>query len=336
MTGIIFIGNHNLELREFSDPVPGAGQVLVQLKSSGICGSDLHFYRAAEPPEVIAGHEGAGIVAAVGENVKTVSEGKRVSVYHSIGCGTCRFCREGNVQQCEVRKGLGWQYPGTFAEYVVVPEQNCMPLPDELSFDDGAILACAGGTAYSLIDKLNIKKSMTVVVFGAGPVGLCAVMIAKHFAGRVISVDIDNSKLDFAVKRGADYTINSKEVDCVERVLELTDGRGVERVIDTSGSTEGRAQSILIADKNSILGWVGMRNNKHAMDMDIFIRKQLTLRGSYVFPLPMYPEFMKFLSSKKIHFSDIVSKQVPLSAANQAVQDIDSGVVGKYMFHQEL
>jgi propanol-preferring alcohol dehydrogenase len=207
-----------------------------------------------------------------------------------------------------------------------------MVLPEPLNFMDGAIIACAGGTAFSMARKMNLSGLTPLALFGAGPLGLCLLIVAKICGAPVIVVDVNQERLAFAEKLGADHCINPVEKDTVSTIKKLTGGRGAPRVVDTSGNTQGRANAVLCAEANGRLGFLGMRNPDVQLDLDTFIRRQLTLIGSYTFPITLYPEITEFMIQHGIHFSDIVTRTFRLEQAEEAYRLFLSGSVGKFMF----
>ena len=331
MRGVVFTGNRQLEIREFPDPEPGPGQVVVEVKSSGICGSDLHFYRPEDLPPYISGHEPAGVVKKLGEGVRSVEVGDRVNIYHWVTCGQCRYCKSGYLQQCEQRKGYNWHTHGCNADLLLTDERYCLKLPDELDFMDGSIISCGGGTAYSVVQKLELSGDSRFVLFGVGPLGLASMLLAKAYGARVIAVDISDDRLEFAQKIGADVVINSTEHNVVDAVKDLTRGRGADKLLDTSAFA--RNDAIACADTNARIGLVGMRHNDYLIDFDPFIRKQLAFVGSYVFPITMVPEIVEFMIDHQVHFSDLVTRTFKLEQAEEAYRLFDGGQTqGKFMF----
>src|SRR5919198_882003 len=241
MRGVVFLGERRLELREFPDPTPGPGEVVLAIKASGMCGSDLHTYRAkggtaaigirgrTEP--VIGGHEPCGVVAAVGPGVSEAEArvGLRVMNHHYWGCGQCKHCRVGWSQLC--RKGIvvyGMTGHGAHAPFMKVPARTLVPLPDELSFEEGAAISCGTGTAYGALKRLDVSGRDTLAVFGQGPVGLSATMLGVAMGARVIAVDTVAERRALAKELGAEAVIDPKAVDPVVAIHELTQGEGAE------------------------------------------------------------------------------------------------------------
>ena len=193
MKGVVLLGDGELAVKEFEDPKPGRGEVVVRTKAAGICGSDIHMLHSPKKrhegrPEMIAGHEGAGIIEEIGEGVTMVEPGNRVSIYHYIGCGKCRHCLAGYRQWCRETKGMGLGVHGADADFILTKEDNCYVMPEELSFIDGAFMACGAGTAYSALSKLRPNGTSTLAVFGLGPVGLAGVIMAKAMGAQVVAI----------------------------------------------------------------------------------------------------------------------------------------------------
>ncbi len=344
MRGLVLLGDQNLELRDFPIPTPGYGQAVVKIKTAAICGSDVHFYNSH--PEIfenlggISGHEPAGIVYSVGEGVTNVKVGDRVCLYHFEGCGECEYCKAGHYNNCKKRKGLGWLLDGSNAEYLMMNAENCLLLPDELSFEDGSFIACVAATCYSALKKLSVSGRDTLVVYGLGPVGLTAVLMAKAMGARVIGVSRNEYRNNLAMKIGADIVINNEKEDVYERIMELTGGHGADKSLETSGSNVLRKMTVKAAAIYGQVCLVGnsedvMNNNIELLahfDQRFIIRKELTIMGSYVMPLGMYEELKRFLLQNKIHLDSIVTHHFTLDQAEEAFALAESGQCGKVIF----
>ena len=344
MKGVVLLGDRQVEVREFPVPHAGPGEVVVKITAAAICGSDYLFY--ITPQEIfanlggISGHEPAGVVAETGEGVSNVKVGDRVALYHYTGCGTCEHCLSGNIQQCSNRLGLGWKLDGSNAEYIRMPAANCLLLPEELSDEDGTFIACIAGTTYSALKKLQVSGRDILAVYGLGPVGLTAVMLAKAMGAVVIGIEQNDYRLEFAKKLGADYLIDSKKEDMYERIMEITGGVGAEKSIECSGSNVLRkmtAKAASIEGKICLVGnSEGIMNDKEELlahfDQRFIIRKELTICGSYVMPRGMYPELARFLVRKGIHLDDMVTHRFKLDDAAEAFRLFGTGNTGKVMF----
>jgi D-arabinose 1-dehydrogenase-like Zn-dependent alcohol dehydrogenase len=221
MRAVVFTGDRQLELMTFPDPTPGPDEVVIEMKASGMCGSDLHHYRrpkaggetgglAAPSAPTIAGHEPCGIVAAVGTAVSPslAQVGQRVMVHHYEGCRVCGHCRSGWSQLCQEVpvKVYGNNAHGGHAAYMKVPAFTVVPLPDELSFTTGAAISCGTGTAYGALRRIRLSGNDTIAIFGQGPVGLSATQLAAAMGARVIALDVSPERLARAKEFGAAAT----------------------------------------------------------------------------------------------------------------------------------
>src|SRR5260221_2079862 len=262
MKGVVFLGDRKLEPREFPDPIPGPRDVILEIKASGMCGSDLQNYRAPANPGgvvrggikraagVTAGHEPCGVVAAVGTAVtdKEATVGQRVMDHHYEGCGNCKHCRAGWTQMClegAVVYGSGGH--GGHARYMKVPVSTLVPLPDSLSFETGAAISCGTGTAYGALRRLNLQGGETIAIFGQGPVGLSATQLAVAMGARVIALDVSPERCALAREFGAHEVIEARSNNPVEAIRELTHGEGAHKTLDTSGAGEARATAVRAA-----------------------------------------------------------------------------------------
>ncbi|MCB1512266.1 MAG: alcohol dehydrogenase catalytic domain-containing protein, partial [Hyphomicrobiaceae bacterium] len=259
MRGVVFTGDRKLEIREFADPTPGPRDVVIEIKASGMCGSDLHTYRAAANPggEVaggvkrvagtIAGHEPCGVVVAVGSAVteQEARVGQRVMDHHYDGCGGCKHCRSGWTQMCldgAVVYGSGGN--GAHANYMKVPVHTVVPLPDALSFETGAAISCGTGTAWGALKRLNLQGGETIAIFGQGPVGLSATQLAVAMGARVIALDVSDERRKLAEDFGAEITIDARSNDPVEAIRELTHGEGAHKTLDCSSAPVARQATV--------------------------------------------------------------------------------------------
>ena len=242
MKGVVFLGYRQSAVEEFPIPEPEDREVRVKMKASGICGSDLHVYRGTDARDWIQGHESSGIVDKLGANVSELKLGDRVTIHHHQGCGQCYYCSKGDFVWCQDDKVLS----GSFGDYIVANERNCVPLPDQISFIDGTFFACAGTTAYAALRRLGVVAHLpqTIAVYGLGPVGLSTVRVGKAMGARVIGIDIVEERLRIAKKCGADAVVNATTEGPVEVVIAFSGSEGVDFVVETSGSASGRNNMI--------------------------------------------------------------------------------------------
>lgn len=230
----------NLRVEETPKPTVESSKVLVNIQAASLCGSDINYLTGKTEPAndpLTLGHEGAGIVSEVGENVEFVNVGDRVVIHYIRSCGICRPCSRGYDNRCRNRQSIGHHVDGTFAEYIAVPERAVMKLPDGVSFGEGSITGCAVATSYHAVQRGDVVPGDTVVIFGAGGVGLHAVLWADHVgAGTIIAVDPEEKQLDAADEFGADVTLNPTKINIKNRILTETNGWAADVAIECSGS----------------------------------------------------------------------------------------------------
>jgi threonine dehydrogenase-like Zn-dependent dehydrogenase len=333
MRGVVFTGDRRAEVRDFPDPEPGPGEVVVRIKAAGLCGSDLHLYRqtAAQRAgnDTIPGHEPSGVVETLGPGVDTVQVGDRVSVYHYRGCGHCKHCRAGNVMWCAERRGYGGPIHGADADLLLTDARNCMPLPDQLSYAHGALMACAAGTAFSSMHKLQVSGQDTLVIFGQGPVGLCGLLVAKARGGRVIGVDPIAERRALSLQLGADAALDPGQSDVLAAVRDLTHGEGADLAFETSGSAAGQNGAVDCLRLGGKAVFVGFGVQDKTLNPSQFIGRQLTLMGSFVMPVYMYYDLAQFILDHDLPLDRMVTHRFPLEQAPEAFALFDQGATGK-------
>ena len=340
MRGVVLHGHRQVEMREFPDPRPALSQVVVKVKASGICGTDLHYYHGstdifnAEEP-VISGHEPCGVVAEIGPGVADhVAEvGDRVIVYHYEGCGICKHCRIGYAQMCvQGLKGYGLNQHGANAEYILVGSETLMELPAELTFEEGAAISCGTGTAYSALKRLGVSGRDTLAVFGQGPVGLSATMLGRAMGARVIAIDVVEDRLVLAKELGADSVVDASKVDTVEAILDLTAGEGVEASAECSGNPAARVNALKSTQPWGRVCFVGLGE---PTTFDVFkdvILKQLSISGSWTFSNTGLEECARFIVDRRVPLRKLITHQFRLDQADQAFAAFDAGNTGKCVF----
>ena len=348
MRGIVFTGGRELEMMDFPDPTPGPGEVVLEMKASGMCGSDLHQYRRpkgvkesvgglpANPDPVIGGHEPCGIVAARGPGLTDADAriGARVMVHHYQGCTHCGHCRSGWQQLCQEVpvKVYGNNAHGGHANYLKVPANTLVPLADELSFEAGAAISCGTGTAWGALRRMNLSGNDTIAIFGQGPVGLSGTQLAKAMGARVIALDISPERLARAREFGADEVVDSRSNDPVAAIKDLTHGRGADCTLDTSSAPEGRIAAIRSAKVWGTMCFVGERNDVTIDVSPDILRKQLTMIGSWTFSVIGQAECARFIVERNLAVDQLFTHRWKLSQAEEAYQLFDQQNSGKGVF----
>lgn len=280
-------GPGNMEIRDIPEPVPGPGQVKVRVAEAGICGSDLHIYdddiAIAVCPPVVPGHEFSGIVTETGEGVTEFKPGDRVvseAVYDY--CGKCRYCREGFYNLCISKKSLGYWYNGAFAEYTLIKEENLHHLPDDIDFLTGAMLEPLACCTHAVYDCCHIEAGDLVLVSGPGAIGLMAAQLAKAEGARVIvsGTDADTERLRLAEELGCDYTVNVQREDLKTLAEQLTEGYGVDVVLECSGSEAAVRTGMELVKKRGWYCQIGLTGKPVTFDIETICYREIHFSGS--------------------------------------------------------
>ena len=348
MRAVVFLGDRELELRSFPDPTPGPGEVVLEMKASGLCGSDLHPYRAPRTGgaaqalglggsggPVIAGHEPCGVVLERGAGVPEADApvGQRVMNHHYKGCGHCKHCRAGWSQLCP--KGIvvyGLTGHGGHAPYMKVPASTLVPLPDELSFEEGAAISCGTGTAYQALKRLDVSGRDTLAVFGQGPVGLSAVLLGQAMGARVIAVDPVAERRELARAFGADRALDPAAGEVVGALRELTSGEGVDAALDCSGHADGRLGAIRATRTWGRVGFVGEGGTVSIDVSRDLLRRQITLHASWTFSTLLQEECARFVVDRRVALKRLLTERYRLEEAAEAYRRFDTQTTGKGVF----
>ena len=345
MKGVVFPGDRKIELVDFPDPAPESDEVVLEIKASGMCGSNLHFYRAAEGAQslglpvddtaVIAGHEPCGVVVARGGNVPDgiAPLGSKGDVHHYRGCGICSTCRSGWQQLCSEGYAVyGATAHGAHAPYMKAAADTMVALPESLSFAEGAAISCGTGTAYSALERMRLTGRDTLAVFGQGPVGLSVVMFAVEMGARVIALDISRERLDLARGFGAHECVDASDGDPIPTLQELTRGEGVSLAIDCSGSPEARVQAVRSTRTWGTVCFVGEGGTLTLDVSQDILRRQLTIIGSWTFSSVGQSECAKYVAERGIDLERIFTHRYTLNQAEAAYRLFDRQTTGKGVF----
>ena len=347
MRGVVFLGERELEIRDFPDPAPGPGEVVIEVKASGMCGSDLKFYRASKDGgaaalglgtlagPVIAGHEPCGVVAAVGPGVseREARIGRRVMIHHYKGCGVCGHCRTGWSQMC--REGsivYGATGHGAHADFMLAPADTLVPLPDELSFETGAAISCGTGTAFGALRRLGLPGYDTIAIFGQGPVGLSATQLAAAMGARVIAVDPSPERRALAAEFGADALVDPAAADPVAAIRELTRGELADKALDCSGAAPARAAAVRATRAWGTVCYVG-EGGEVTLDVSRdLIRKQMSVIASWTFSTVGQADCARFVAERGIDVDRLFTQRWRLDQAEEAYRLFDTQTTGKGVF----
>jgi len=317
MKAAVFFGPRDLKIQDHKLRELKKGEVLLKVHASGICGTDIHIYEGAEGsatvfPPVILGHEFAGEVCEIGSDVKDVRIGDRVAIDPNIYCGKCYYCRNGKFQLCERLTAIGVTIDGGFAEYCIVPESQAYRLPENVSYEEGAlsepVACCLHG-----IDLAGITPGDTVLIVGGGTVGLIMLQMAKLAgANRLIVSEPVKQKRELALKLGADIVIDPAAENFEQNINNHTD-RGVNIAIECVGKKQTMEQAIQSAGKGGTIMMFGLTPPDCKIPLkpfDVF-RRELTIKSSFINPYTQ-ARAMELLGSGRIQVKQLISRVVSL------------------------
>ncbi len=330
---------NKIELHQVPVPEPKEGWVRIKLMASALCRSDLYrfhgekvFSDTGDESFITPGHEPCGIVEKLGDNVNKVKVGDRVAIYLAIGCGSCEHCLSGNTVLCWEFKCIGFALDGAHADYIVVPQECCLPLPEKMDFVTGALSTDVAGTLYTACRRIGVNAAKTVTIFGVGPMGMGGLLIAKGLGAKVIVSDINEGRLKLAEELGADHAINSMELDVQKTILELTDGKGSDCVICCSGNNTAYNSALNCAKKGGSVAFIAEAHNITIDPSAQFVNKRLNVMGCWYFNNSDWNEITKFILDKKIPLKKIATKLYDLDDADEAFRLFDSGKTQKVVF----
>jgi propanol-preferring alcohol dehydrogenase len=319
MKAVRMVGvNQPLELHDIPIPPVGGGDVLVRVRAAGICHSDVH-YRAGKSPvrplPLTLGHEVAGVVEQVGERVTMVKVGDRVCLHYLLCCGDCYHCSTGNEQFCVQGSMIGHYSNGGYAEYIVVPERNAVPLPEEIPFEHGAVLMCSSSTSFHALRKARLKAGETAAIFGVGGLGMSAIQLARAFGALdVYAVDINADKLAQAARYGA-IPVDARAGDPVAQLQQLTRGRGVDVALELIGLPLTMRQAV---QSLAVLGRAVVAGISDApLEIDTYrelLGKEAEVIGTNDHLLQELPLLIELARRGKLDLSEVVARSVPLDA----------------------
>jgi len=319
MKALLLSEYKKLDVVDFDKPQIAENDVLVQVRACGICGSDIHGYDGSSGrriPPLVMGHEASGVVTEVGKNVRHFREGDRVTFDSTVSCGQCFYCRRGNINLCDDRMVLGvscdeYRRHGAFAEYVSVPQHICYKLPQALPFESAAMIE-AVSVAVHAANRTPVSLGDTAVVVGSGMIGLLVIQ-AIRLAGcsQVIAVDLDAGRLDKAKLLGADVGLKADEVDVVEQVKSLTDGRGADVVLEVVGANATIKTAINSARKGGAVTLVGNLAPTVEMPLQAIVTRELSVFGSCA-SSGEYPACIDYLANGSIRVEDMITATASL------------------------
>jgi len=317
-----------LELVEVEEPKIGRHDALVRIKACGVCHTDLHLQEGSMRParlSITLGHEMAGEVAEVGEEVDWLERGTRVLVDYRYKCGRCHNCRVGLEEQCSDPNSAGFTVDGGYAEYARAQARNLLELPEGVSFEDGAILTCGGGTVYHAIRSSPIGFNETVLIYGFGGLGTIALQVAKLTGASTLVVDIAEEKLALAEKLGADGVIDASRQDVVEEARAATGGLGFHKVFDLVSAPKTLENSLQVLRQGGRLIVIGALTKPFKVNPLDLLRNRIQIHGEGSCARWEIEELVELVKAGKV--KPVVSKTYPLEDLNKALEELRQGQI---------
>lgn len=316
-----------LEIREVPVPEPGTGQVRVRLEASGICHTDIHAARGDWPvkptPPFVPGHEGVGVVEAVGTGVDPTRVGTRVAIpWLGHACGECSYCVSGWETLCEEQRNTGYSVDGCYAEHVLADARYVVPVPDGVSSVDAAPLTCAGVTTYKAVKVAGVRPAERVAVFGIGGLGHLALQYARIAGGFTVAVDVEDTKLDLARRLGADHTVNAATSDPVAEIQALG---GADVALALAASPRSFEQAFASLRRGGRLVCVGLPADGR-LDLPVFdvVLKGISVIGSIVGTRTDLAEVFTLHAAGR---TEVVAETRKLETINDSFAEVLSGQV---------
>ena len=333
-----------LEIQTLETPKPRGSQVLIKVQSAGVCHSDIHLWeggydgpagsfmkttdRGVKYP-LTPGHEVAGVIESMGEEVEGFTKNEKVLVFPWIGEGLCPACRIGEENLCDKPRSIGVYHDGGYAEYLLVPSYKYLIKLGDMDTDTSATLSCAALTAYGAVKNTHLRPADNVIIVGAGGLGLMAIQLAKAVTGaRIISMDIDDEKLKVAKQNGADFIINSKNQDVIKSIMELTDNLGVDAIIDFVNASKTVETDMQILRRRARIVLVGLFGGALQLNLVTMPTRAYKIIGSYTGSLTDMIELVSL--AKRGIIKPVVSNKFNLDQATEALTMLKEGkIVGR-------
>ena len=326
MKGIHFLGNGKISLDEVQTPKPSGTNVVVKVTAAGICGTDRHPL-LEEGQKTIPGHEIAGKIVEV-DKPSWARVGDRVAINCHITCRACEHCLNGDLYFCNHLQVPGYEWDGGFAEYLLIPEDNCHPLLDDISYETGALIVDVLGTAFRAVKRAGLKPGDQVAVWGAGPIGFEAAAVATFLGARVAVFDMNPYRQEMAAKYNhPELILDPTDKDTEAKILDWTSGRGIEVGFECVGNEKAAHQALKMIKKRGILAIIGV---SHSLTVDPWemIQRELTIYASRNFNTHEFNEMVSMIR-KGLWAEKVVTHRYPLKDAEKAFEVFLSENCGK-------
>lgn len=328
------VGNDYV-IKDVPKPIVRDTDVLVKVKSVGICGTDVPILQGlrAVPYPLIPGHEFSGDIVEIGKDIKNFKIGDRVSPSIVIGCGTCFYCREGKEVLCDNIEETGIHVDGAFAQYVRVPEKVLHHMPNSMSYEIGASIDPIA-SAYRPIKKAQITSNDVILIYGPGPIGLYTVQLAKcEGAKKIIIVGIkgDEDRLILAKELGADYTINLANENLLEKIKEYNNGKMADIVMEVTGNEKAFALAIETVKSAGKIVLVGINHIPATASVEKIVRKEIKIEGSICYSYVDYNQCLELVKDNRVKVEPLISHRFKLSEIKEAMSEIEAKKTIKVM-----
>lgn len=335
MKALVLTAYNQFSYEEVPDPQVGPGDALIRVQACAICGSDVHGMDGSTGrriPPVIMGHEASGIIQATGADVTGFSVGDRVTFDSTVYCGSCYFCRQGQINLCDNRKVLGvscgeYRMGGAFAELVSVPQHILYHVPDSVSYEQAAMVEPLS-VAFHAIRRSETALNRSAVVVGAGMIGLLVIQLLKAAGcGRIIAVDLAKEKLDMAAKFGADIALNAEDPDLLAKIFASTENRGADIAFEAVGITRTVQTAISALKKGGALTLVGNLSQTVDFPLQSAVTRQLSIYGSCA-SSGEYTDCLDLIAKGKVDVDSFISAVAPLSEGASWFKRLHDGEPG--------
>ncbi|MGE5593931.1 MAG: zinc-dependent alcohol dehydrogenase [Betaproteobacteria bacterium] len=322
----VLYGPRDLRLENRPEPTLGDRDVLIKVRTAGLCGSDFHRYMGHRqiPGPLVLGHEFSGDVSGVGKSVTRFKPGDRATVQPNFGCGECSMCRSGRENLCKERLGLSVNIDGCFADYVAVPEGYAWHVPQGLSYEQAAI-AEPLAVAVRAVKRARVAAGDTVVILGAGPVGLLALQVAKASGASVVAVDVIAWKLELARNLGADASISGNGDDILTALEEATGEKGARVVIETAGVPSTVELALRLVSPGGRVILVGLAQTTAQVIPAQLVSNEVEVLGSYIYTHDEFGAALRLAERRIVNVDAIVSHRLPFDRLAEAFSILERG-----------
>ncbi len=320
MKAIVIKKPYEISIEDVGVPEIGPGELLIKVKAVGICASEVHAFQGTHPfriPPIISGHEFSGEVVKVGDNVHGFVEGDRVTAFPIIACGSCEYCISGKNNLCENRIVLGTsKWLGPFGEYVKAPQTVVYKIPDDITFDEGALIEPLAVGLHTF-KRANIKQGQTIAIFGAGAIGLSTLIAAKYFGAKTLVFEPIEFKANIAKKLGADMTANPLTQE-TKKILSEISLKGVDAAIDCAGVKNSFLNAIEAVKKDGKVVVTALFKDKVEVDPLTIMLREISISGSQMYTSEEFKEAVSLSSKVKEKLDQLITHKMSFEEAEEA------------------